>query len=297
MIFISEKPIFCMNSKPYWLKVKASYSKEFVELKQRVREKSLHTVCEEAHCPNQNECWSLGTATFMILGDTCTRGCKFCNVKTARLGNLIDEEEPEKLSKAVKEMRLSYAVITSVDRDDLKDQGAIHWSKVVKELKKISGLKVEALIPDFRGEFSLVKKIIDSGIDVLAHNIETVERLQNRVRDPRANYQQSLKVLREAKEYKKELPTKSSIMLGLGEREEEVLQCMKDLRSAGVDFLTLGQYLQPSAKHFPVQEFVEPKKFAFYKERALEQGFAYCASGPFVRSSYKAGEYFQQVKE
>ncbi len=286
-----------MPAKPDWLKIRPPSSAAYAQLQTLVRQKSLHTVCEEAHCPNQSECWSGGTATFMILGDSCTRGCKFCHVKTARNPQALDLEEPQKLAQAIQDMKLNYAVITSVDRDDLADQGAGHWRKCIEEVKrKNPSILVETLTPDFRGSFECVKEVIDSGINVFAHNIETVPRLQSHIRDPRANYAQSLSVLRLAKAYKPLLYTKSSIMLGLGEREEEVLQTFHDLRNAGVDIVTLGQYLQPSSNHLPVFEYVSPEKFEWFKEKALEAGFLYCASGPFVRSSYRAGEFFLQNK-
>lgn len=240
-----------------------------------------------------SECWSGGTATFMVMGDTCTRACKFCAVKTGYPASPLDENEPEKLANLVKEWKLDYIVITSVDRDDLKDQGAGHFAKCITEIKKVNkDIIIEVLIPDFRGNADCIKTIVEAGPDVIAHNIETVERLQKKIRDPRANYQQSLFVLDYAKKLNGKIFTKSSIILGLGEKEEEIIQCMVDLREINVDILTLGQYLRPSSWHLDVQEYVKPETFDLLQKRAEELGFLYCAAGPFVRSSYRAGELF-----
>ena len=239
------------------------------------------------------ECWSGGTATFMIMGDTCTRACKFCAVKTGYPAMPLDENEPGKLANLVKEWKLDYIVITSVDRDDLKDQGAGHFAKCITEIKKVNkDIIIEVLIPDFRGNADLIKTIISARPDVIAHNIETIERLQRKVRDPRANYRQSLSVLNYVKGMNEKIFTKSSIILGLGEQEEEVVQTIKDLRQINVDILTLGQYLRPSSWHLNVEEYVHPDTFDKLKKKAEELGFLYCAAGPFVRSSYKAGEFF-----
>lgn len=265
----------------------------FQNVRQTIKNLGLHTVCEEAHCPNMSECWSGGTATFMVLGDTCTRGCKFCNVKTFYKGMSVDKKEPEKLALAVKEWGLEYVVITSVDRDDLPDQGAGHFSECIKKIKKESPeILVEVLIPDFRGNIDCLKKIISAEPDVIAHNMETVRRLQRTVRDPRANYQQSLFVLEKIKQLRPQIFTKSSLMLGFGETDQEVLEAMRDLREKGVDILTLGQYLQPSQKHIAVAEYVPQEKWEFFKMMGEELGFLYVASGPLVRSSYRAGELF-----
>ena len=278
--------------KPQWLKIKPPTQK-FDDVKQTLREYGLVTVCEEAHCPNASECWSGGTATFMVLGDTCTRGCRFCAVPKAREGKPLDPNEPQKIAQVVQKWGLKYVVITSVDRDELADQGANHFAECIRQVKSLNPtVFVEVLIPDFRGDESLLKIVLDAGPNVLAHNIETTRSLQKKVRDYRAGYEQSLGVLKKAKEIKPGIFTKSSIMLGLGETDEEVLQTMDDLRAAGTDFLTIGQYLQPSKRHYRLREFVSPDKFKYFEEKAIEKKFLYAASGPFVRSSYRAGEYF-----
>ena len=279
--------------KPEWLKIKANPNEKFLDVKNTLRNLGLVTVCEESHCPNISECWSSGTATFMVMGDTCTRACKFCNVKTGFPAKPLDPNEPLKLVQAIKNWKLDYVVITSVDRDDLKDQGSEHFSKCIKVIKKeLPDVIVEVLIPDFKGNIKCLKTIVDSNPDVIAHNIETVERLQKEVRDPRANYKQSLFVLEYVKKLNKNIYTKSSLIVGFGEKDNEVLQTMKDLRKINVDILTIGQYLRPSEKHLEVKEYVEPEKFEFYKIMGEDLGFLYVASGPFVRSSYKAGELF-----
>lgn len=279
--------------KPEWLKIRPPTTEKFLHVKETLRGLKLNTVCEEAHCPNISECWSGGTATFMVLGSVCTRGCRFCAVPKAAKGEVLDEKEPENLAKAVTEWKLDYVVITSVDRDDLEDQGAGHFAECVRHLKQARpDVLVEVLIPDFRGNAELLQKIVDSKPDVIAHNVETVKRLQRKARDGRANYGQSLGVLENVKKMNPEIYTKSSLMLGIGEREEEVLECMDDLRKISVDVLTLGQYLRPSARHLEIDEYVAPEKFDWYKAKAEEKGFLYCAAGPFVRSSYKAGELF-----
>src|SRR3989344_3553707 len=279
--------------KPEWLSMKLKMTDEFKEVKSTLKELGLVTVCEESHCPNLSECWSGGTATFMVLGDTCTRGCRFCNVKTRYYGKPVDEKEPEKLVEAVKKWKLNYIVVTSVDRDDLEDQGAGHFAKCIEKLKE-TGILVEVLIPDFRGNVELIKKIVDAKPDVIAHNIETVQRLQKKVRDSRANYNQSLFVLETVKKLNPKIFTKSSIIVGFGETKDEIEQTMKDLRKINVDFITLGQYLRPSFKHIEVNEYVKPEIFNEYKEMALKLGFKYATSGPFVRSSYRAGELFMK---
>lgn len=279
-----------VERKPGWLTIRPP-SGHFKELRKTIHDIGLHTVCEESHCPNISECWSGGTATFMILGDICTRACKFCNVRTGYPGKKLDKNEPKKLASAVKKQGLNYVVITSVDRDDLHDQGASHFAECVKEIKAASSSIVEVLIPDFRGDNNCIKTVVDSHPDVLGHNIETVERLQRLVRDPRASYERSLSVLKKAKEIDPSIFTKSSMMLGLGEKDEEVMRALKDLRSVNVDIVTLGQYLRPSSHHLPVDEYVEPEKFSHFQTMAEEYGL-FCASGPFVRSSYRAGELF-----
>ena len=261
-------------------------------------------VCEEAKCPNIGECWgggehSTATATIMLLGDTCTRGCRFCSVKTSKSPPAPDPNEPYNTAKAISDWGLDYVVLTSVDRDDLPDGGSEHFALTVRELKKLSpNMMVECLTPDFRGDLNAVETVVRSGLDVFAHNIETVEEFQRFVRDPRANYQQSLKVLKHAKRIFKEeesqfkIVTKSSIMLGFGEADDQVMKTMEDLRDAEVDCLTLGQYMQPTKRHLKVVEYVTPEKFKFWEEKGKNFGFAYTASGPLVRSSYKAGEFF-----
>ncbi len=253
-----------------------------------MRENSLHTVCEEARCPNIAECWESGTATFMIMGGNCSRGCRFCSVTHGGMQSL-DPAEPEKVEAAVKEMGLSYAVITSVDRDDLPDQGASHYASVVRKVKEL-GILVEVLTPDFRGNLSLVDRVIEAGPDVYAHNVETVRRLTPRIRDPRAGYDQSLAVLAHVKEVTPKMLTKSSIMLGLGESDEEVLSTMDDLREEGVDILTIGQYLRPSRMQIEVSEYSPMERFKELETQGYSRGFSYVASGPLVRTSYKASE-------
>lgn len=269
------------------------------KLRKSLRERSLYTVCEEARCPNQGECWSDGTATVMLLGDTCTRGCRFCAVKTGNPQGWLDPEEPAKVAAGAEIPGLRYIVLTSVDRDDLPDYGAGHYAATIAALKaKRPDLLVEALTPDFQGRVDCVQAICDAGLDVFAHNIETVGRLHRRVRDVRATYSQTLDVLRAAKRYRPEVVTKSSIMLGLGEADAEIRQTMVDLREAGVEILTLGQYLQPTKRHIAVEEFVTPEKFDEWKQVAEQElGFAYCASGPLVRSSYKAAENFVMSRQ
>ena len=280
--------------KPEWLKIKLTTNDYFSGIKNTLKKHNLHTVCESAHCPNISECWSGGTATFMLMGDVCTRGCKFCAVKTGNPMKQLDREEPRKLAEALAEIKLfDYVVLTSVNRDDLEDQGSSHFAECIKEIKKAyPRIIVEVLIPDFRGDIGLLKKIVDAKPEVIAHNIETIERLQRKVRDVRANYNQSLNVLENVKKLNPKIYTKSSIMLGLGETDEEVIQSMKDLRAINVDILTVGQYLRPTEWHLAIERFVAPEKFEYFKQKALELGFLYCASGPFVRSSYKAGEMF-----
>ena len=282
--------------KPEWLKVRLPSGEgigRYAGVKGTLKGMGLVTVCEEALCPNINECWGGGTATFMVMGDTCTRGCRFCNVKTAAKGKMLDREEPAKLAKAIKEWGLKYVVITSVDRDDIEDQGAGHFAECIREIKKQRPETiVEVLIPDFRGDEKCIDKIIEARPDVIAHNIETVKGLQISVRDRRANYEQSLSVLSYVKKKNPEIFTKSSIMLGLGENDAQLFEAMDDLRKNDVDILTLGQYLRPSSWHLEVKEFVRPEKFAMLKEIGEKKGFAFVAAGPFVRSSYKAGEFF-----
>jgi lipoic acid synthetase len=279
--------------KPDWIKVKLPGGDEFKRISNMLRERNLFTVCEEARCPNIAECWSGGTATLMLMGEKCTRGCRFCNVKSGKPDQDLDPMEPAKAAETVKLMNLEYVVLTSVDRDDIEDQGASHFAKTITTIhRQTPGVLVETLIPDFQGEVHLLKVISDSKPDVLAHNLETVRRLTPTVRDRRATYDQSLFVLKSMKNFRPDQYTKTSIMLGLGEKEDELKQAFEDLRQADVDFLTLGQYLQPSKKHLTVQEFVTPERFQELETLALSFGFSYVASGPLVRSSYRAGEFF-----
>jgi len=279
--------------KPTWLKVKMPGGPRYNGIKAKARTLKLHTVCEEARCPNIGECWGGGTATFMVMGGICTRGCRFCAVTTRKKGMPLDPLEPENLGETIAEMDLDYVVVTSVDRDDLPDQGSGHFAACVREIHRQSPkTMVEVLIPDFSGHVHMLHKVVDARPEVIAHNVECTEALQSRVRDPRANYQQSLDVLAGIKARDPSRYTKSSIMVGLGEPEADVLQTMRDLRDVGCDFLTIGQYLQPTKKHLPVTEFIRPEQFDRYRDLGLEMGFHYVASGPLVRSSYKAGEFF-----
>ncbi len=281
--------------KPAWLRVRPPAGENYVHLKTLFRSLDLHTVCEEARCPNVAECWGGGTVTIMLMGDTCTRGCRFCAVKSGNPHGVLDIGEPEKVAMALAGMDLSYVVLTSVDRDDLPDGGAAHFAATVREIKaQRPDMLVEALIPDFQGDLEAVRRVVESGVDVLDHNVETVERLQGTVRDRRANYAQSLAVLRGAKTMREGLFTKSSIMLGLGETRDEILQTMRDLRANDVDILTLGQYLRPSDWHLVVNEYVPPEIFDELRDIGESMGFAYVAAGPLVRSSYRAGEFFME---
>jgi lipoic acid synthetase len=304
--------------KPEWLKTQPPSGERFTEIRQSLRERDLNTVCEEANCPNLGECWSgganappngeaaaaakqgrdgPGTATFMLLGERCSRGCNFCDVGTGGM-DPPDPEEPEQVAGAVADIGLDYVVLTSVDRDDLPDQGAGHFAETIRAIKRRDDdILVEALIPDFRGKSAPVGTVIDAGPDVLAHNVETVERLQWPVRDRRAGYEQSLSVLRqiatESNAY-----AKTSLMLGVGEYDHEIYQTLSDLRSVGVDIVTLGQYLQPSRSHLEVSDYVHPDSFDTWERVAeAELDFLYCASGPVVRSSYRAGELFVEALE
>ncbi|MFN8791086.1 MAG: lipoyl synthase [Bdellovibrionales bacterium] len=288
----SSKP---RTPKPEWLKVRAPSGENYSRIKDMLGDLKLATVCQEAKCPNIGECWSGGTATFMLMGEVCTRGCRFCNVKTGNPKGKIDPFEPEKVAYSISQMNLEYVVITSVDRDDLEDQGAHHFARTVATIKKLSpDLIVEILTGDFQGNLDLVNIVVDSRPDVFAHNVETVERLTPSVRDPRAKYRQSLSVLEGVKRRDPSRYTKSSIMLGLGEKDEEVLQTLHDLRSVGCDVVTFGQYLQPTARHLKVEEFIHPDKFKHWQTTAESMGFLYVASGPLVRSSYRAGEFFMK---
>jgi len=262
-----------------------------------VKQLGLFTVCQEARCPNVADCWGHGTATFMLLGSVCTRACKFCAVATGNPRGALDPTEPDRVAEAVARLRLEYVVLTSVDRDDLPDGGAGHFARAVRAIKaRAPWVRVEALTPDFRGDRRAVATVMDSGLDVFANNVETVRRLTPRVRDPRASYDQTLQVLAFAKEYRPDVLTKSSLMLGLGETDEEIRQAMRDLRSVGVDILTLGQYLRPSPSHLPVERYVTPAEFDRYREWGYEEGFVEVFSGPLVRSSYRAERVFKEAR-
>ena len=279
--------------KPDWLKVRPPSGENYKRIKGLSSDLGLHTVCEEAHCPNIGECWSGGTATFMLLGDVCTRGCRFCAVKSGNPARAVDDFEPIKIAFALRGMNLNYVVLTSVDRDDLEDGGAAHFARTILETRKLCpDMLIEVLVSDFRGDDRSIEKVVEACPDVFAHNIETVERLQGVARDRRANYRQSLHVLEKAKELDRSIYTKSSIMLGLGETDDEVVQSMKDLRSIGVDILSVGQYLRPSNWHLEVKQYVHPSKFSKFRETGESLGFRYVASGPLVRTSYRAGEFF-----
>jgi lipoic acid synthetase len=285
-----------ISRKPDWLKIRPPQGERYVELKNVSKTLGLATVCEEARCPNIGECWAGGTATFMVMGEVCTRGCRFCAVKTGNPNGWLDHEEPQKLANVISKARWEYVVLTSVDRDDLPDGGASHFARCVTSIKEVNpDIMVEVLIPDFQGQEDPLRALLESNPEVVAQNIETVERLTHPVRDRRAGYQQTMTLLQRVKSWRPDIFTKSSIMLGLGETDEEVRECMADLRSHGVDILTLGQYLQPTHKHLPVQRFIPPEKFKEWQHIAEEEfGFLYCASGPLVRSSYRAAEFFMQ---
>jgi lipoyl synthase len=283
--------------RPAWFKVPAPGGKDssYETLKSTVKELGLHTVCEEAQCPNIGECWNGGTGTIMLLGDTCTRGCKFCAVKTSAKPSPADPFEPFKTAEAIVKWGINYVVLTSVDRDDMPDGGASHFAATVELIKQNKpSILVECLVSDFAGDMSSVAILAKSGLDVYAHNVETVSRLQKYVRDHRAGYEQSLSVLRHAKEVNPKLYTKTSLMLGLGETRDEVIEAMQDIRRAGVDVLTLGQYLRPTEHHLSVVEYITPEVFEEYKQEGKKMGFKYIAAGPLVRSSYKAGEFFME---
>ncbi|OGH01907.1 MAG: lipoyl synthase [Candidatus Lambdaproteobacteria bacterium RIFOXYD1_FULL_56_27] len=279
--------------KPAWLKVSLPKGQLFTDVSRQTHGQGLHTVCEEANCPNLGECWSSGTATFMLMGQECTRACRFCSVDTMGQPAPPDLEEPHKVARAAMALKLKYLVLTTVNRDDLPDQGVGHLTNVVETVQTANpNLLIELLFPDLRGDLGLVAKLLEKPPIVLGHNLECVRRVTPFVRDPRAGYDQSLQVLRFIKERRPQQWTKSSLMLGFGERTSEVLEAMADLRIAGVDFLTLGQYLQPTKYKLPVAEYVTPEKFSELEEEGRKMGFSYVAAGPLVRSSYKAFEYF-----
>jgi len=278
--------------KPTWLRAPMPAGRGFEAVKQTVREHRLATVCEEAKCPNIGECWNAGTATIMLLGEVCTRACRFCAVDTGNPRGWLDADEPANAARTVQLMKLKYVVLTSVNRDDLPDGGAAHFAACVREIKRLNpDTAVEALTPDFQGVLTDVATVVDSGLDIFAQNVETVRRLTHPVRDPRASYEQTLAVLAHAKRHRRQqgdVLVKTSLMLGLGETDDEIVETMRDLRAAGVDLLTLGQYLRPTVNHLAVERFVTPDEFEQYRQRALELGFVECVSGPLVRSSYRA---------
>lgn len=289
----AETPRTPREPKPAWLKVRAPGGAEYRRLKQTLRRLDLHTVCEEARCPNVGECWAAGTATVMILGDTCTRGCRFCAVKTGNPRGAVDPREPEHVARALAELGLSYAVLTMVDRDDLLDGGAEHVAATVRSLKRRRPqMLIETLVGDFRGQRDAVATVVGAAPDVFAHNLEVTRALTPSIRDARCSYDRSLEVLRMAKQEAPARLTKSSLMVGLGETDDEVLESMADLRAASVDIVTLGQYLRPTPKHAPVVRYVEPESFARYEREGQRMGFQFVASGPLVRSSYHAAEAF-----
>lgn len=281
--------------KPKWLRIVNQVTPAYNQVKEQVQKHRLSTVCEEAKCPNLAECWSHGTATIMLMGAVCTRACRFCAVDTGNPQGWLDAQEPENTAKTVALMNLDYVVLTSVNRDDLLDGGAAHYAKTIHAIKHNSPrTKIEALTPDFQGVEKDIATLLDSGVDVFAQNVETVERLTHPVRDNRAGYRQTLDVLAYAKQYRPGVLTKTSLMLGLGETDEEIMQTMDDLRACNVDILTLGQYLQPTKNHLPIQRYVTPETFAQLRLIGLEKGFFEVASGPLVRSSYRADRIFKR---
>ncbi|MGF2736456.1 lipoyl synthase [Marinobacter sp. DUT-1] len=287
-----EKPV---ERKPKWLRARMPGGERYDAVRRNVSEHRLSTVCQESHCPNIGECWTNGTATIMVMGSVCTRACKFCAVDTGNPKGWLDPDEPENTAKSVELMGLRYIVLTSVDRDDLDDGGAAHYAACVAAIKqRTPEVAVEALTPDFDAVMSDVERVVDSGLDVFAQNVETVKRLTSHVRDPRAGYEKTLSVLAHAKKHRPDVLTKTSLMLGLGETEEEILETMDDLRAIGVDILTLGQYLRPTPNHLPVERYVTPEEFNRYREIGLEKGFMEVPSGPMVRSSYRADKVFDK---
>ena len=283
------------GDKPTWLRAKLPSGSGYSGTRRIVHEHRLSTVCEESMCPNIGECWNAGTATIMVMGSVCTRACRFCAVDTGNPKGWLDPQEPVNSARAVRLMGLEYVVITSVDRDDLADGGAAHYAECVGEIKKLNpNTAVEALTPDFNGVEEHVELVVDSGLEVFAQNVETVQRLTHPVRDPRASYEQTIDVLRHAKAHRPSVLTKTSLMLGLGERDNEIMKTMHDLREANVDILTLGQYLRPTPNHLPVERYVTPSEFEAYRAEGLEKGFLEVVAGPMVRSSYRAEQVLQK---
>ncbi|MCL7930042.1 lipoyl synthase [Halomonas llamarensis] len=284
-----------LERKPKWLRAQIPGGERFEAVKKNVATHNLSTVCAESHCPNMGECWSNGTATIMLMGSVCTRACRFCAVDTGNPKGWLDAEEPENTAKSVKLMGLRYIVLTSVDRDDLDDGGAAHYANCIQAIKTHTPeVVVEALTPDFDAEPAAIERVVDSGLEVFAQNVETVERLTSRVRDPRAGYRKTLDVLAHAKKHRPNVLTKTSLMLGLGETEAEILHTFDELREIGVDIVTLGQYLRPTKNHLPVERYVTPEEFEHYRLLGLEKGFMEVASGPLVRSSYRADRVFEK---
>ncbi|MEM1081658.1 MAG: lipoyl synthase [Pseudomonadota bacterium] len=278
-----------LGRKPEWLRVRLPSGGKYEQVKSNVKTHRLATVCEESKCPNIGECWNAGTATIMLMGDVCTRACKFCSVDTGNPKGWLDTEEPANAAESVRLMDLKYIVLTSVDRDDLPDGGAGHYAACVKAIKGVNPqTAVEALTPDFQGRMDCIETVVDSGLEVFAQNVETVRRLTHPVRDPRAGYEQTLRVLAHAKQHRPDVLTKTSLMLGLGETDDEVLECMDDLRRRNVDIVTFGQYLRPTINHLPVERYVTPDQFHYFREQGLARGFLEVVSGPLVRSSYRA---------
>jgi len=284
------------GQKPEWFKVRIQESERYKNIEALVTKHGLATVCREARCPNIYECWNAGTATFMLMGEVCTRACKFCHVKNGNPRMILDHEEPMKIKESVQTMGLSYVVLTSVNRDDLPDEGSAHFAETVRQIKSLEKkVLVETLTPDFRKtQEASVGRMLDSGVDVIAHNVETIRRLVPWVRDARCDHDLSLDFHRTAKRLKPGIITKSSVMVGLGETEAEVVEVFKELRDAQVDVVTVGQYLQPTKNHHPVIRYVHPDEFKFYESEGLSMGFRFVASGPMVRSSYRAAEVFIQ---
>jgi lipoyl synthase len=278
-----------LTGKPAWLRARAPAGAGFNAVRAIVREHRLATVCEEAKCPNIGECWNAGTGTIMLMGAVCTRACRFCAVDTGNPKGWLDPEEPRNVARSVALMKLRYVVLTSVNRDDLPDGGAGHYAACIRAIKDDNAATaVEALTPDFQGNLRDVETVVDSGLEVFAQNVETVRRLTHPVRDPRASYEQTLRVLEHAKRHRAKVLTKTSLMLGLGESEAEIAETLADVRAVGVDIITLGQYLRPTVNHLPVERFVAPAEFATYRQWALARGFLECVAGPLVRSSYRA---------
>jgi len=283
------EPIAPIGRKPDWLRVRLPSGGKYEQVKANVHKHRLATVCAESKCPNIGECWSAGTATIMLMGDVCTRACRFCSVDTGNPRGWLDRDEPDNAAESVRLMGLKYVVLTSVDRDDLVDGGASHYADCIWVIKRVNPqTAVEALTPDFQGRRECIETVVDAGLEVFAQNVETVRRLTHPVRDPRAGYEQTLAVLAHAKGYRPDVLTKTSLMLGLGESDDEVIECMDDLRRIGVDIVTFGQYLRPTINHLPVARYVTPEQFQRFRQIGLDKGFLEVVSGPFVRSSYRA---------